>query len=428
VPSRSRPSLQALLLFHAFFSKCRVAIHSSACHPMSSPRKFARIHRMLHRTYAAGRDSFAPTLTLAFAAAIISARCTPEHYTHDTHAVFHHTAIQRNVDPAPTKLPAKAKPAISSQLHTGQTLRPTDNNKGTSAVSPGKSNASNDWQFCLAPFQAQHLVYISLPFPKDSHTKNAFAQMLHQVPHDDIQCPIANDKASISDIRQHALSFNRKAGNTIVTWQRPKSSQPKSKNIHTGQIDPRSDNLVWQYCLASSYEEKKVYISPPFAKGTDVDIAFAQMLHQVQHEAIQCPIADNEASISTMRQHAISFNRSAGNLIVKWEPSNFSHPASENIRTGTISVRSNVFFWQYCLAPSDAEKKVYISSPFPRGPSLNTENAFAAMLSQSNKQHDDVQCPIGKDKPSILSMRKHAISFNHDRGYAIITRNWEPSN
>jgi hypothetical protein len=185
----------------------------------------------------------------------------------------------------------------------------------------------------------------------------------------------------------------------------------------------------YQHPQKPSNAERKVYVSPPFSKGANTNIAFDQMLHQVQHEAVQCPIADDEISISTMREYAISFNRSAGNTVVLWEPPKISEPASEDMHTDNIGPRPDDFAWQYCLAPSYAEKKVYISSPFPKSASLSAiESNFGGTLSQSKKQHDVVQCPIGKDEQSILSMRERAISFNHDRGYTIITRNWKPLN
>ena len=101
---------------------------------------------------------------------------------------------------------------------------------------------------------------------------------------------------------------------------------------------------------------------------------------------------------------------------------------SENTGISDInSAASRASAWQYCLAPSYAENKVYISSPFPKSASLNsTETAFAKMLFQTKIQHDAIQCPNGKDEPSVSSLREHAISFNHELGNTIITLNWKP--
>jgi hypothetical protein len=125
---------------------------------------------------------------------------------------------------------------------------------------------------------------------------------------------------------------------------------------------------------------------------------------------------------------------STGNTIVtlSWEPSQFyppedEDPVDENIYTGNSGPSADGSAWQYCLAPSYAENKVYISSPFPKSaPLSNTETAFAKMLFQSEIQHNAVQCPNGNDEPSISNMRQHAISFNHELGNTIITLNWKP--
>ena len=393
---------------------------------MSSTNNCTRIRRILHEFYGASRSNFAVTFTMA-TLAIVCAGCRSEHHNQ---ADSDRATTPSIANSAPTKLPPKPKSAPDSQPNTRQlqSSRPAADSASSSSGSQS-SVAIKQWQYCLAPSHAQHLLYVSLPFSPGTHADIAFAQMLRQVRHDGIKCPIRDDEASISVMRQHAITVNRNAGNTIVTWGPPHFSQPKSENINTPKSHPRSDDFVWQYCLAPSYAERKVYVSPPFSKGANTNIAFDQMLHQVQHEAVQCPIADDEMSISTMREYAISFNRSAGNTVVLWEPPKISEPASEDMHTDKIGPRPDDFAWQYCLAPSYAEKKVYISSPFPKSTSLSAiEGNFGETLSQSKEQHDVVQCPIGKDEQSILSMRERAISFNHDRGYTIITRNWKPLN
>jgi hypothetical protein len=138
--------------------------------------------------------------------------------------------------------------ATNSQLQTKafQSFQPAAENTGNSAIysSSGESSvAINGWQYCLAPSHAEHKVYISPPFPKSaelSNTETAFAQMLLQsgVQHDDVQCPIGNDEGSISTMREHAISFNRKVGNTIVTlsWKPSQFSQPEDE-------DPVDENI-----------------------------------------------------------------------------------------------------------------------------------------------------------------------------------------
>jgi hypothetical protein len=83
--------------------------------------------------------------------------------------------------------------------------------------------------------------------------------------------------------------------------------------------------------------------------------------------------------------------------------------------------------WQYCLAPSHKEHKVYISTPFPSsGAWGNPDSALDRMLNQSGVRHDDVQCPRADDEPSIETMRQEAISFNHIAGNEIVNLNWKP--
>src|SRR5262249_46312665 len=154
-----------------------------------------------------------------------------------------------------------------------------------------------------------------------------------------------------------------------------------------------------------------------------IAIAFSQRLAALQHEAVQCPISKYKGSIATMREDAVNFNRRVGNAIVtlNWQPFTVSadeDPIEAAVYTGASGMsldRQGV--WQYCLAPSNADNKIYISAPFPKSTSLHVnETAFAKKLVESKIQHGPVQCPNGVDEPSVLSMRQRAISFNQDRG------------
>jgi len=83
--------------------------------------------------------------------------------------------------------------------------------------------------------------------------------------------------------------------------------------------------------------------------------------------------------------------------------------------------------WQYCLAPSHSENKIYVSTPFPAGVILNSaETAFDRMLSQARLRHDEVQCPRADDEPSISIMRQQAFDFNREAGNTIINFSWQP--
>jgi hypothetical protein len=190
----------------------------------------------------------------------------------------------------------------------------------------------------------------------------------------------------------------------------------------------------WQYCLAASRADHKVYVSPPFpkmAKLNIIGIAFSQRLLEHQHEAVQCPVSKYKGSIATMREDAIGYNRKIGNTIVtlNWQPFSVSDdvdPIDATVYTGASGINlDHSGAWQYCLAPSYTDNKVYISAPFPKSVSLHAnEKAFARKLHESKIQHGAVQCPNGSDEPSILSMQQRAISFNQDRGNTIITLGW----
>jgi hypothetical protein len=83
--------------------------------------------------------------------------------------------------------------------------------------------------------------------------------------------------------------------------------------------------------------------------------------------------------------------------------------------------------WQYCLAPSHTEHKVYMSAPFPSsGVWGSPDSSLDRMLYQSGVLHDDVQCPRADDERSIAIMRQEAISYNHSAGNEVINLNWKP--
>jgi hypothetical protein len=82
--------------------------------------------------------------------------------------------------------------------------------------------------------------------------------------------------------------------------------------------------------------------------------------------------------------------------------------------------------WQYCLAPSHAEHKVYMSAPFPAGGALATaDHLFDRRLEQAGIRHDDVQCPRANGERAALVMRQHAIAFNQKLGNTIIPLRFE---
>jgi hypothetical protein len=83
--------------------------------------------------------------------------------------------------------------------------------------------------------------------------------------------------------------------------------------------------------------------------------------------------------------------------------------------------------WRYCLAPSHAEHKIYISMPFPATMSMDAaESQFGRALTRSGWRYDDVQCPQSDSESSALAMQRHAIGINHELGLQIIDTRWKP--
>jgi hypothetical protein len=221
-------------------------------------------------------------------------------------------------------------------------------------------------------------------------------------------------------------------------FQPEADSTAYSDDYSKGSDGSNSNIDGWQYCLASSHAEKKVYISPLFPKSatlSDIEASFGQMLSQsnIRHDDIQCPNGNDEAALSSMRQYAISFNQGTGNTVVNlnWNPSQPFQPenkdgANSAIHSSRDESNAAISGWQYCLAPSQAEHKIYISPLFPKSATVSdTEAAFGQILLRSDFPHDSVQCPDDSNESSISTMRQRAMRTNHESGNAIITLNWK---
>lgn len=76
--------------------------------------------------------------------------------------------------------------------------------------------------------------------------------------------------------------------------------------------------------------------------------------------------------------------------------------------------------WQYCLAPSQADNKVYISQPFVADDLGVGDDQFKKTLTRSGISVDDIQCPRAATDDAIAAMRRYAITFNRDSGHAVI--------
>jgi hypothetical protein len=84
--------------------------------------------------------------------------------------------------------------------------------------------------------------------------------------------------------------------------------------------------------------------------------------------------------------------------------------------------------WQYCLAPSHAEHKIYLSEPIPMSSFVGgiAGAVFHQMLNKAGIPHDEVQCPKAPNKRTLLFRQRYAIRLNKEIGNATITLNWKP--
>lgn len=83
--------------------------------------------------------------------------------------------------------------------------------------------------------------------------------------------------------------------------------------------------------------------------------------------------------------------------------------------------------WRYCLAPSHADHKIYVSTPFAASMSMDAaESEFGRALTRSGLRYDDVQCPQSDSESAALSMQQHAIGVNHELGIQVISTRWKP--
>jgi hypothetical protein len=83
--------------------------------------------------------------------------------------------------------------------------------------------------------------------------------------------------------------------------------------------------------------------------------------------------------------------------------------------------------WRYCLAPFQAEHKIYMSSPFPATIAMDAaESQFGRALTRSGVRYDDVQCPLSDSQSGALARQRHAVSVNRELGIQVINMPWKP--
>jgi hypothetical protein len=385
-----------------------------------SSTAFWKIRETLRDLYSTGREGSAIALAIV---TVIAATAIHNNILADR---------ARSTSPsiptsANTKSSLDAESPIKGQLGAKAFESSMDANTKYNAINPtnNRSSEANSFIDVKSPSKGQREAKAFEPWIDANAKYNALDPTNNQ----SSEANFIDAKSPSNGQRAAKASAPPAHENTKYQSRDANSRKPKSINDYT-----RDANSGWQYCLAASGGDRKLYISSPFSRTVDLNVIqtlFSQRLLGLQHEAVQCPIARYKGTMATMRDYAISFNRKIGNAIVtlNWEPyaqSEDEDPIDATIYTGQSEMSQALpTAWQYCVAPSYAENKVYVSAPFLKSESLYaTETAFAKALHESELPHDVIQCPNGTDEPTILSMRQHAISFNQDRGNTIVTLDW----
>jgi hypothetical protein len=82
--------------------------------------------------------------------------------------------------------------------------------------------------------------------------------------------------------------------------------------------------------------------------------------------------------------------------------------------------------WGYCFAPSEENKRIYISPVFPVMGS-QPETSFRAGLAKRNLSNDVAECARADDESTAVIMRQYAIDVNRKWGRRVIETQWRPS-
>ena len=83
--------------------------------------------------------------------------------------------------------------------------------------------------------------------------------------------------------------------------------------------------------------------------------------------------------------------------------------------------------WSYCVAPSDAQNRIYISVPFPVSAAAADESGFDDALTGHRLDHDAVECARAGSEAEAVIMRQHAVDVNRGWGRQVIEVRWRPS-
>lgn len=82
--------------------------------------------------------------------------------------------------------------------------------------------------------------------------------------------------------------------------------------------------------------------------------------------------------------------------------------------------------WSYCVAPADAQNRIYISKPFPISATGAAEPGFDTALTEHRLAHDAVECARAENEAAAIIMRQHAIEVNREWGRQVIDMPWRP--
>jgi hypothetical protein len=82
--------------------------------------------------------------------------------------------------------------------------------------------------------------------------------------------------------------------------------------------------------------------------------------------------------------------------------------------------------WAYCIAPANAQNRIYVSKPFPISAAGAAEPGFEATLTEHRLPHDGVACARAENEAAAIIMREHAVAVNRGWGRQVIDMPWRP--
>jgi hypothetical protein len=92
----------------------------------------------------------------------------------------------------------------------------------------------------------------------------------------------------------------------------------------------------------------------------------------------------------------------------------------------TLQLTARAAEWGYCVAPSDAQNRIYVSRPFPIGAPGAAEPGFDIALTAHRLSHDAVECARAESEAAAIIMRQHAIEVNRGWGRQVVDMPWRP--